>query len=151
MSKTARLWLLVVPPALAAGAGAFAITLRSDHQDVPRLTAVLVLLTGWSFIGAGLIARTTRPHNRTGLLLIGVGFGWFAGTPYAANDDLLWTIGVALSAVCGGFLIHLLLAYPTGSLISPAYRQSPNTVATDRGRHILSSMDVNRATHDRLA
>jgi signal transduction histidine kinase len=118
VSKTARLWLLVVPPALAAGAGAFAITLRSDHQDVPRLTAVLVLLTGWSFIGAGLIARTSRPHNRTGLLLIGVGFGWFAGTPYAANDDLLWTIGVALSAVCGGFLIHLLLAYPTGRLES---------------------------------
>jgi signal transduction histidine kinase len=118
MSKTARLWLLVVPPALAAGAGAFAITLRSDHQDVPRLTAVLVLLTGWSFIAAGLIARSRRPLNRTGLLMIAVGFGWFVGAPMSANDSLLFTIGVALNAIAGGFLIHLLLAYPTGRLQS---------------------------------
>ncbi|MGH3081245.1 MAG: GAF domain-containing protein [Gaiellaceae bacterium] len=118
MSKTARLWLLVVPPALAAGAGAFAITLRSDHHDVPRLTAVLVLLTGWSFIAAGLIARSRRPLNRTGLLMIAVGFGWFVGAPMGANDSLLWTIGVALNAIAGGFLIHLLLAYPTGRLES---------------------------------
>jgi signal transduction histidine kinase len=118
MSKMARLWLLVVPPALVAGAGAFAITLRSDHQDVPRLTAVLVLLTGWSFIAAGLIARSRRPLNRTGLLMIAVGFGWFVGAPMGANDSLLWTIGVALNAIAGGFLIHLLLAYPTGRLES---------------------------------
>jgi signal transduction histidine kinase/PAS domain-containing protein len=116
MSRTMRLWLVVVPLGLAAGAGSFAVTVTSDHIDVPRLTAVLVLLTGWSFIAAGLIARTRRPHNRTGLLMIAVGFGWFAGAPYAANDSLLWTIGVALSAVAGGFLIHLLLAYPSGRL-----------------------------------
>ena len=90
MTRTA--WLgFVTSPALAAGAGAFAITLTSDHQDVPRLTAVLVLLTGWSFILAGLIARTRRPHNRTGLL-IAVGFGWFVGAPMSANDSLFWTI-----------------------------------------------------------
>ena len=116
MTRTAWLRLLVVPRALAAGAGAFAITLTSDHQDVPRLTAVLVLLTGWSFILAGLIARTRRPHNRTGLLMIAVGFGWFVGAPMSANDSLFWTIGVALNAIAGGFLIHLLLAYPTGRL-----------------------------------
>jgi signal transduction histidine kinase len=118
VSKTARLWLLVVPPALAAGAGAFAITFRSEHQDVPAVSAVLVLLTGWSFILAGLIARTQRPLNRTGLLMIAVGFAWFVSAPMSANDSLLWTIGVALNAIAGGFLIHLLLAYPTGRLAS---------------------------------
>ena len=116
MRRTTRLWLVVVPAALAAGAAGFAVTVASEHQSVPRFTAVLMLLTGWSFIAAGLIARTRRPHNRTGLLMIAVGFAWFAGAPMSSNDSLLWTVGLSLSAVAAGFLIHLLLAYPTGRL-----------------------------------
>lgn len=119
MSRTTRLWLLVAPAAVVLGAAASALMYFSEHQDVPRLQAVLTALTGGSFITAGLIARTRRPLNRTGLLLIAVGFAWFVSAGLmASNDSLPWTIGVALSAVPGGFLIHLLIAYPTGRLQS---------------------------------
>jgi signal transduction histidine kinase len=119
MTPTARLWLLVAPAALVVGAAATALVAVSDHMDVPRLQAVLTALTGGSFIVAGLIARTRRPLNRTGWLLIAVGFAWFASAGLmAANDSVPWTIGIAASALPAGFLIHLLLAYPSGHLQS---------------------------------
>jgi signal transduction histidine kinase len=119
MTRTTRLWLVVGLPALAIGAVAMAVTAASDHLDVPRLQALLTALTGWSFIGAGLLARTRRPRNRTGVLLIAVGFSWLVGGALmSANDSLPFTLGVALIAVPAGFLIHLLLAYPNGFLQS---------------------------------
>lgn len=119
MSGTTRLWLLVVPAAVVVGAMASALMYFSDHQDVPRLQAVLTALTGGSFIAAGLIARSRRPLNRTGLLLIAVGFAWFLSAGLmASNESLPWTIGVLLSAVPAGFLVHLLIAYPSGRLQS---------------------------------
>jgi signal transduction histidine kinase/PAS domain-containing protein len=123
MSRSTRLWLLVVPPALVVGTAASALMYFSDHQDAPELQAVLSALTTGSFIAAGLVARTRRPANRTGLLLIAVGFTWALSTgPIGSNDSLVWTIGVALSAIPAGFLIHLLLAYPSGRLQSSAER-----------------------------
>jgi signal transduction histidine kinase len=117
MSSTTRLWLVVGPLAVALGVVASALMFVSDHQDVPRLQAVLTALTGWSFVVAGLIARTRRPLNRTGLLLIAVGLTWFIGSGLmASSDSWLWTTGFALGAVPAGFLVHLLLAYPSGLL-----------------------------------
>jgi PAS domain S-box-containing protein len=119
LSATTRLWLAVVPAALAVGAAASALMAVSNHQDAPLVQAVLTALTGASFIGAGLIARVRRPENRTGLLLIAVGFTWFvAAGLMASNDSLPWTVGIAVSAIPAGFLIHLLLAYPSGRLAS---------------------------------
>jgi PAS domain S-box-containing protein len=119
MSRSTRLWLFVAPAGLAVGAAASALMLLSNHQDFPRLQAALTALTGGSFIVAGLIARTRRPLNRTGLLLIAVGFTWFVCTGLTgSNDSVLWTVGVALNAIPAGFLIHLLIAYPSGRLQS---------------------------------
>ncbi len=119
MSRTTRLWLLVAPAAVVIGATASALMYFSEHQDVPRLQAVLTALIGGSFIVAGLIARTRRPLNRTGLLMIAVGFAWFVSAGLmASNESLPWTIGLSLSAVPAGFLVHLLIAYPSGRLQS---------------------------------
>jgi signal transduction histidine kinase len=119
MSRTAWLWLIVIPMALVLGAATATLLLVSDHTDVPRLQAVLTLLTGGSFILAGLIARTRRPLNPIGLLLIAVGITWLvtAGL-FASNDSLPWTLGVAWMSIPAAFLIHLLLAYPSGRLPS---------------------------------
>jgi PAS domain S-box-containing protein len=116
MSRAKRLWLTVVPAALITAGMVSAVVLTSDHQELPVLTVVFGGLTGLSFIAAGLIARSRRPHNRTGLLLMAVGFAWFAAGLTAANGSLLWTIGIAISAVFAAFLVHLLLAYPSGEL-----------------------------------
>jgi signal transduction histidine kinase/PAS domain-containing protein len=119
MTRSARLWLLVVPPALVVGTAASALILTSDHLKVPGLQALVTALTGGSFIAAGLVARSRRPSNRTGLLLIAVGFTWLVSTGLMASDDsLAWTVGLSLSAIPAGFLIHLLIAYPSGLLHS---------------------------------
>jgi PAS domain S-box-containing protein len=118
MSRRAWLWSTVVPAALVAGTAASAFMYSSDTHNLPRLQAVLIALIGGSFILAGLIARTRRPLNRTGLLLIAVGFTWFLGGLVGTNESWSWTIGVAAMALPAGFLIHLLLAYPSGRLQS---------------------------------
>jgi signal transduction histidine kinase len=119
MSRSARLWLLVVPPALVVGTAATALIFTSDHLQVPQLQALLMALTGGSFVAAGLIARTRRPDNRTGVLLIAVGFTWFVSTGLMGSDESIpWTVGLVLSALPAGFLIHLLIAYPSGRLQS---------------------------------
>ena len=114
-----RLFLVVVPAALVAGALAAISTALTDNTSQRVLWALLVCLTGWSFIGAGLIARVRRPRNRTGLLLIAVGFSWFlTGGLMSSNYSVPWTFGVAVGALPAGFLVHLLLAYPSGLLQS---------------------------------
>jgi PAS domain S-box-containing protein len=118
MSRVRWLWAAVVPAALIAGAAASVLMYASDHIDLPRLQAVLIALVGGSFIAAGLIARTRRPLNRTGLLLITVGFTWFLGGLIGTDQSLAWSIGVLVMALPAGFLIHLLLAYPSGRLHS---------------------------------
>ena len=119
MSRTTRLWVLVVPAALAVGTGATTLILASGHLQAPGLQALAAGLVGGSFIAAGLVARTHRPANPTGLLLIAVGFSWFLSTGLmASGDSLVWTIGLSLSAIPAGFLIHLLVAYPNGRLES---------------------------------
>jgi hypothetical protein len=74
------------------------LTLESDHLDEPAVDAVLALLVGWSFIGTGLFAWWRRPENRTGLLMCAIGFAWFATSLSASDNDLLFTIGIALDA-----------------------------------------------------
>ncbi|HEX2496254.1 MAG TPA: hypothetical protein VHK46_05410, partial [Gaiellaceae bacterium] len=119
MSRTTRLWLLVAPAGLSLMAAAAALILQSEHLSLPRLQALLAVLTGGSFITAGLIARTRRPLNRTGLLLIAVGFTWLISAGLMGSDNsFAWTVGLTLSAVPAGFLIHLLIAYPSGRLQS---------------------------------
>ena len=119
MNRLTRLWLLVVPAGVVLGAAASALILLSDHQDFPGLQATLNAVIGGSFIAAGLIARTRRPGNRTGLLLIAVGFSWFVSMGLlGSNASWPWTVGVAISAIPAGFLIHLLIGYPSGRLQS---------------------------------
>src|SRR5215204_2437857 len=118
MRSASRVWLIVGPLALAAGGGALAAVLTSGHEENRILVSVFGLLVGWSFVVAGLIARTRRPENRTGILMIVVGFTFFVGALSDANNSILFTIGIALGAIFIAALVHLLLAYPSGRLQS---------------------------------
>ena len=117
-------WRLAALGALGAGAGlAFAwLTLTSDHVDERGLEAALGLVVGWSFIGTGLFAWWRRPGNRTGLLMMAAGFAWFATGVSASDNDLVFTIGIALDALFPALLGHLLLAFPSGRLETRAER-----------------------------
>ena len=98
------------------------LTLESDHLDEPAVDAVLALLVGWSFIGTGLFAWWRRPGNRTGLLMCAIGFAWFATSLSASDNDLLFTIGIALDGIFPAMLGHLLIAFPSGRLETRAER-----------------------------
>jgi hypothetical protein len=64
--------------ALLAAGGGVALILASDRPR-PVASIPLAVLIGLAFVASGLVARVRRPDNRTGLLMILVGFIWFGG------------------------------------------------------------------------
>ena len=105
----------------AAGAVALAavatwLVLASNHEDNPEATLAFALTAGLSFVSSGLVALWRRPENRTGALLVAVGYLWFLGALAESNDDWVFTAGIALSSVVFGAFAHLLLAFPWGRL-----------------------------------
>jgi PAS domain S-box-containing protein len=117
-----RLWLLYWPAGLAAGALELTLVLTSNHEGRPVLTGALGLVAGWSFVGSGLVARARAPRNPIGRLMVGVGFAWFAGALGWANGSVPFTIGLAVGSFWAAVLVHLLLAYPSGTLPGRAER-----------------------------
>jgi signal transduction histidine kinase len=117
-----RVLLVVGVAGFAAGLVLAAITLSSDHVGDPGFDAALVLLVGWSFIGTGLFAWWRRPANGTGPLMAAAGFAWFATNLSASDDDLLFTIGIALDALFPGMIGHLLVVFPAGRAQTTAER-----------------------------
>jgi PAS domain S-box-containing protein len=101
-----------------ACAAAVTLSLTSDHEEHPGLAASLLLFVSLSFVVAGLIGWSRRPSNRTGMLMVAVGFGVLATSLTEANYSLPYTLGIVFGSVFIAAFVHLLLAYPTGSLIS---------------------------------
>jgi signal transduction histidine kinase len=110
--------LAVVPAALAAGIAVSVPAFTSDRTDDPVRTGVLTLVIGWSFIGAGLVAARRRPENRTGAVMIAIGFLWFLAQLWYGNDELAHTIGLAFESFFVLGFAYLLLSFPDGRLHS---------------------------------
>ena len=118
MTRAWRPWLYFGPAALVAGGLAVALTAASDHEQHPAVAIALVLFVSWSFVIAGLIGWTRRPQNRTGKLMVGVGFGVLIGVLSQANYALPYTLGAIFGSLFIAAFVHLLLVYPGGELIS---------------------------------
>jgi signal transduction histidine kinase len=103
----------------AAGVSA-ACALVWGGYDVPgdllAPTLVLDLSVGWSFIGVGLVAWTRRPDSRTGVLMVVLGFAWFARFVVAIDTQVAFLTGVLLGSVYLSVLVHLLATFPGGRL-----------------------------------
>src|SRR2546427_9437804 len=117
MSLARRPWLSFGPAALLAGAIGVALTVTSDHEEHPALATALGLFVSWSFILAGLLGWSRRPQNRTGMLMVAVGFGVLVGSLSEANYALPYTLGVLFGSLFTAAFLHLLLAYPRGHLL----------------------------------
>ena len=86
--------------------------------------AVLVeIVPGSSFVLAGLMAWSLRPRNRVGLLMTGVGVGLLTG--HISVQHEIGQVSPALQVVLhfvspawAVVLLHLLLAFPGGRLVS---------------------------------
>jgi PAS domain S-box-containing protein len=70
----------------------------------------------WAFVIAGLIALRRRPGNRTGVLMIAIGFSWLTSAFTDSRNDAVFTLGMLLSNIWPGLMLHLLLSYPSGML-----------------------------------
>ena len=110
-----RVWA-VVALALAAGAVVAWLELASEHRDARVAWAVFAPVVGWSFIGTGLYAWRRRPENRTGALMVLLGFAWFVFTLDAADSPLVYTFALVAGGLWGGVFLHLGLSFPTGRL-----------------------------------
>ena len=115
---TARAALVVWTLALACAAVAIALIATGDHTDGKVALIALAVPTELAFVASGIVARLQRPHNRTGILLIVVGFSWFLGALTTAGNPYVFTAGLALGTIFTAFLAHLFLAFPTGHLAS---------------------------------
>ena len=113
---TARAALAVWTLALACAAVAIALIATGDHTDGKVALIALAVPTELAFVASGIVARLQRPHNRTGVLLILVGFSWFLGALTTAGNPYVFTAGLALGTVFTALLAHLFLAFPTGRL-----------------------------------
>ncbi len=76
------------------------------------------LVTGWTLIGAGLVAWQRRPESRVGILLLATGFTWFLGN--FSGVDAAWLAWIATHGVYvhRGPLVHALVTFPTGRAAS---------------------------------
>ena len=111
----AKLFLLV-PAAIAAGAGA---TWLAAHAGADRPTEPgpwLTALVGASLIGCGLASWRARPDNRLGPIMVLTGFVWFAGLLSEATSSPLYTVGVAVEYVFVAGFIYIVLSFPSGEL-----------------------------------
>ena len=109
-----RRWALLVWPAGAA-LGVAAEWVAFDWNAPLRWLPDLAV--GWTFIGCGLAAKTLRPDNNAGSLMIATGFTWFLGNFAASGIDLVAGVASHTTYVHRGFLVHLVLAYPVGRLL----------------------------------
>ena len=97
---------------------AVVIVMSSDRGEQPVLFALLTVLPSWSFIGTGLFAWWRRPNNRTGSLMVLVGFGWLFASLSLSDVPVLFGISMFTANVAWILLALLLLSFPSGRLQS---------------------------------
>jgi signal transduction histidine kinase len=111
----ARMYALAVAAALV-GLAVCALVLASDHQEAKAAFAIFGPAVGWGFVGTGLYAWRREPSNRTGMLMVLLGFAWLSSTLDSANSAVLYTYGLTLGGVWGSVFLHLGLSFPAGRL-----------------------------------
>ena len=116
MTRTQRLWLTFGPAALAASGIGIALTLTSKSEANPLRVIAIYLFICLAFISAGLIGWSRRPHNRTGALMVAVGFSLFIGALNESNYSIPFTLGWVFGGLFVPVFVHLLLAFPGGRL-----------------------------------
>ncbi len=87
---------------------------EGTHPLVGTDLHILVPVIAWSFIGTGLFAWARRPENRTGVLMVAVGFAWLVSQLIVARGSVLPTVGRLTYLLPYAVLLHLLLVFPAG-------------------------------------
>ena len=114
-----RLALLLA--GLLLGAIAEVVTVRAV-ADPPYAAVALDAAIGYTYIIAGVIAWSRAPQNGTGALMMAIGFTWFIGNFRYSTAPVLPDLALVLRDLTNVLLIYLLLAYPSGRLVTLLHR-----------------------------
>jgi signal transduction histidine kinase len=106
-----------------AGLVAFALVAGSARYEEPIAAAAVGLVTAWSFIGTGLLARSRGAPDRVFALMIALGFAW-AVAPALGEIEGRWShaLGALVGNAACALFVHVLLAFPAGRLTTRAER-----------------------------
>ena len=111
-----RLVISAATVAVASAAASLALVLTSNHEPDRAARAALIVGLGLVFVAGGLAAIVRRPENRTGMLMVLVGFFWFLSSLVEANNATIFTVGLAVNVLIYAAFAHVVLAFPTGRL-----------------------------------
>ncbi|MGH3794391.1 MAG: hypothetical protein ACRDSP_05830 [Pseudonocardiaceae bacterium] len=114
--------MVVAVGLLGVSLGVAALTFKTLDDTYPLTDTVLDGASGFLWFMAGAFAHLRRPENRVGVLMVAVGVGWFAENLQLSRIPVVFSIGLLLTAASGGFLVHLVPAFPTERLESPLQR-----------------------------
>ncbi len=108
--------------ALLLAAATVRLAADSRHAAIiPEAFGTVVV--GLSCVGAGIVAWSRRPENRTGRLLVIAGLAWLVGGTGVAQDPVVFTVGLAVSNLSFALFVQLILAYPSGRLETAGARR----------------------------
>jgi signal transduction histidine kinase len=114
-------WQIVITAGgLLAGAGVAWVVSHagSDSFGIPKypFTLPVIVLVGWSFIGAGLLYWRSRPDNHLWAVLLFQGFAWFGSMLNSSDNPLLFTFGQLVYPWQYASGLYLILSFPSGRL-----------------------------------
>jgi len=116
-----RLRLALALAALVAGLANVALLLRAGDDRGESLVYLLITIigVGWSFVGAGLVAWSRRPENRTGALMVAVGLaqllnGLLFNGVILVREPFAFALWFLLATLPEGVLGHLIAVFPDG-------------------------------------
>jgi signal transduction histidine kinase len=94
----------------------------NEVREASSLDVTLVLVVGWSFVAAGLVAWRLRPENRIGPAMVVTGFLRLAAALAQSQNLLLFAGGHALETAYLAGVIYVVLAFPSGRLENSLHR-----------------------------
>jgi signal transduction histidine kinase len=107
--------------AVVAGLVNVALLLRAGDDRGESLVYLLITIVGvgWSFVGAGLVAWSRRPENRTGALMVAVGLaqlltGLLFNGVILVREPVAFALWFLLATLPEGVLGHLIAVFPDG-------------------------------------
>ena len=117
-----RRTIIVAAASLTMGVGVAWVMFANEVRTASVLDVVLVLVVGWSFIGAGLLAWQLKPGNNIGTAMVVTGFLRFAAALDQSQNLLLFAGGHALEVAYLAGVIYVVLAFPHGRLENTFHR-----------------------------
>ena len=117
-----RRMIVVAAASLTMGVGVAWVMFANEVRTASVLDVILVLVVGWSFIGAGLLAWQLKPANSIGPAMIVTGFLRFVAALAQSQNPLLFAGGHALEVAYLAGVIYVVLAFPRGRLDNTFHR-----------------------------